>query len=374
MNDKIAFINTHKHHINDNILNQLKRKFPDFYVENIDLVNLIKSDKKLLLVNAYKTLIEYGREIILRRKKFKECFFRTEYIFKRVKEILNDKINNKEFIFTFQSNSLFDGSTEDIPHFIYTDHTHLTNLTYPMFERKKLFPPEWLEREKSIYHNATKNFTYSSNIANSIIKDYKCSSDKVTCVYAGSNVPNDMEENFVKDYSKKIILFVGIGWERKGGPDLFEAFIEVKKNHPDSKLIVIGSSPEIEDENCEVLGKINVSQLGKYYSEASIFCMPTKIEPFGIVFLEAMMHKLPIVSTRIGALTDMVDEGKNGYLVEPGDSKSLAKVLNNLLSNPDKCRRFGEVGYNIAKNKYTWDKVGERLRMQIQPYIENETV
>lgn len=370
MTAKIGFVNTHKHHINDNLYEQLKLKFPEYKVENIDLVNLIKQNKSLLTVNTFFTFAEYGFDILTRKRKFKHCFFRTKYIYNKIKLILKNKFINEDFVFTIQSNSLFDTSSNKVPHFIYTDHTHLNNLTYPMYDKNLLFPQKWIEREKLIYQNATKNFTYSSNIASSIVNDYNCLPEKVTCIFAGSNVKNrkifNSEE---KDYTKKKILFVGIDWERKGGQDLYNAFKKVQKIHSDAELIIIGSSPDIDHKNCKVLGKLNVEELSKFYNDATIFCLPTKIEPFGIVFLEAMLHKLPVVSTRIGALFDMVTDGETGYLVDPGDSDSLANILIDLLNNPKLCKKMGEMGYKKVIENYSWDKVGNRLREQIEPFI-----
>jgi glycosyltransferase involved in cell wall biosynthesis len=103
----------------------------------------------------------------------------------------------------------------------------------------------------------------------------------------------------------------------------------------------------------------------KYYCRASIFCLPTRLEPFGIVFLEAFAHKLPVVATRIGAIPDFVIPGESGYLVEPGEIDGLAQALNQLLGDPEKCRTWGRKGYEIVQENYTWEKVGQRLHETI---------
>jgi glycosyltransferase involved in cell wall biosynthesis len=104
--------------------------------------------------------------------------------------------------------------------------------------------------------------------------------------------------------------------------------------------------------------------------KSSIFCLPTKREPFGIVFIEAMMHKLPIVSNKIGALPDFVTDNENGFLVDAGDVEALAEALIKLLDNPEICKNFGEKGYSKVANTYTWEKVGERLRDNILPFLD----
>jgi glycosyltransferase involved in cell wall biosynthesis len=97
--------------------------------------------------------------------------------------------------------------------------------------------------------------------------------------------------------------------------------------------------------------------------------MPTRLEPFGIAFLEAMMHRLPVVATRIGAIPEIVQDGLTGELVVPGDTDALAKALLGFLGNPARCQRAGEAGYRRATQIYTWEHVAERIRARILPMI-----
>jgi glycosyltransferase involved in cell wall biosynthesis len=120
-----------------------------------------------------------------------------------------------------------------------------------------------------------------------------------------------------------------------------------------------------------VLGKIPVGEVSRYYKNASVFCMPTKREPFGLVFLEAMLYKLPVVATNIGAIPDFVTDNVNGYLVKSGNNAQLSASLIKLLDDPEKCRIFGEKGYNLVIEKYTWEKVGKRMKEHISKYVEN---
>jgi glycosyltransferase involved in cell wall biosynthesis len=105
--------------------------------------------------------------------------------------------------------------------------------------------------------------------------------------------------------------------------------------------------------------------LARHYAESSIFCLPTVHEPFGIAFVEAMMHRLPVVATRVGAVPDMVDDGVNGYLVSPGDARALAEALCKLLADPAHCGALGARGYQKAAHLYTWPRTGQRIRARI---------
>lgn len=366
---KIAFITAHEHPQTDNTLKILEDNFPDYKFDIIRIVDLLKKEKIIVLFNVFFTFKEYGLDLLTNRKKFKDVFFRTVFLFKKIKKMVNNKLREGDYYFSFQIGSVYDTSLEGLPHFIYTDHTHLANLGYPLFDKKCLLSSEMIELEKSIYKNATLNFTYSSNITNSIISEYSCPVEKVACVYAGSNVDIENMTSDIERYKNKNILFVGIDWERKGGPDLLEAFEKVLKKHPDSKLIIIGANPKIKNEKCIVLGRIPIEKVPDYYKNASVFCMPTKREPFGLVYLEAMLYRLPVVATNIGAIPDFVQNDTNGYLVEPGDVKGIAEALIKLLDNPQKCMTFGEYGYKLVTEKYTWEIVGKRMKEYITKSI-----
>jgi glycosyltransferase involved in cell wall biosynthesis len=173
-----------------------------------------------------------------------------------------------------------------------------------------------------------------------------------------------------KTYDNKEILFVGVHWIRKGGPQLVEAFRRVRARIPDARLTIVGCSPEIHVEGCEVRGRVSPSELAMYYQRASVFCMPTRYEPFGIVYLEAMAYKLPIVATDVGAIPDFVLNGENGFRVRPGDFGDLAERLIVLLSNPALCSSMGKRGSDIAK-QYTWERTGRIFRETIEPYVES---
>jgi glycosyltransferase involved in cell wall biosynthesis len=365
---KIAFIKRgHFSYVNARILEILTANFQDFQIEVIDLSDLI-SEKDVR--NVAYCLREYGKDILLRRKTISGSVLRTPYVFKKIKESILNRLSNQKYIFTFQTQSLFDASVPGIPHFVYTDHTHLANLHYSGFNRQDLFAWSWIECEKRIYQNATLNFTMSSNISKSIIKDYSCSPETVSCVYCGPNVQVSEDEIFEESrFSNKNILFVGINWQRKGGPILVEAFRTILGTYPDTTLTIVGCTPRISLPNCNIVGRVSLSDVKNYFKQASVFCLPTRLEPFGIVFIEAMAHKLPIIGTNIGALPDFILEGKNGYMVEPNNAQQLSQRIIKLIGSPGKCRTLGEYGHDFFRSRYTWEKTGVRICRKIEQFL-----
>lgn len=358
-------------HINESVFNELKTNFPDHKFDEIDMM-----PEKFSLEIATALLfsfLEYGRDILFGKKTFILTYNRTKYFFNRRREFLLKTLSGKNYEFTFQTQSLFDSSVPGIPNFLYTDHTHLANLNYPGYDRRLLLNRNWLELETGIYRNATMVFTMSSNILRSVTDDYGIDPGKVKCVYSGSNVKVSATETFNESrYSGRNILFVGVDWIRKGGPAMAEAFMKVLRVFPDATLTIVGCSPDIKLPNCTILGRITLEEVKKCYNKAAVFCLPTTLEPFGISFLEAMAHKLPIVATNIGAIPDFIHEGKNGHLVKPGDTDAISAAICDLFRSEDKCRLYGEYGSRLFNERYTWEKTGRRIHDHIQRFLQPE--
>lgn len=366
MRKKIAFIQPKPWPLtNVKIAEALAKQFSNYDIEVINTEDLIKAKFNILVINTFLTWITYGKDIATGSKKFKDAFWRTPYIFQTIRKLLKQKLSKQSYFFTFQAQSLFDCSLPNVPHFIYTDHTHLANLNYPDFNIKKLYPEKWVDLERQIYANAVKIFVQSSNIQKSMIEQYQQPPDKVICVYAGNNVETDISVTEDKSYTEQNILFVGLDWERKGGPELIEAFKLVLDKHPNASLTIAGAKPNLQVRNCKILGKIASADLRTYYETATLFCMPTRLEPFGIVFLEAMQARLPIIGTNVGAIPDFLQNNWNGILVEPGDIQGIANGIIKLLENPDLCRLYGDRNLNLIKNLYSWQAVSQKIHIHI---------
>lgn len=367
--EKAAFIKWGSFsHTNESVLDLLRKRFPGFSIETIDLFTDLVGNRDVMAI--LHSLREYGWDIFLGRKTLGQTYLRTPYIFDMIREAVLLKLSNRGYAFTLQTQSMFDASIPGTPHFVYTDHTHLANLQDPRFDPRRLYSSAWIAKERDIYHNATINFTMSTNVSRSIIEDYGCSPDKVACVYGGANVSPD-EDEILNDerYASKNILFVGVDWRMKGGPTLTEAFKTVLASHPDATLTIVGCSPTPDVPNCRVLGVLPPSLVKPCYQSAALFCLPTTLEAFGIAFLEAMTHRLPVIGTRIGALPEFILDGKNGFLVEPNDPALLAERILQLLKSPSDCKAFGEYGHGLIRERYTWDNTGERMAEIMKPFI-----
>jgi phosphatidylinositol alpha-1,6-mannosyltransferase len=106
------------------------------------------------------------------------------------------------------------------------------------------------------------------------------------------------------------------------------------------------------------LGDIPDDQLGAVYAQADVFAMTSmphrqSVEGFGLVYLEAGAHGLPIVAHAIGGVPEAVVDGETGLLVRPGDTAALTRAFDRLLGDPTLRRRLGEAGRARALSR-TW--------------------
>jgi glycosyltransferase involved in cell wall biosynthesis len=148
------------------------------------------------------------------------------------------------------------------------------------------------------------------------------------------------------------ILCVAHLYPRKNVATLLAAMTRLSNQ---AVLRVVGTGPDLArlerrarelglGRRVEFLGHVAFDRLAGEYRRADIFCLPSRQEGFGIVFLEAMAAGLPIVAARAAAVPELVSDGESGILVAPDNPGDLAAALDRLLSDPEERRRMGETG------------------------------
>ncbi len=120
-----------------------------------------------------------------------------------------------------------------------------------------------------------------------------------------------------------------------------------------------------------------VEYLGPQYGEdkhlcfawADMFVFPTKIDVFGIVMLEAMQHRVPVIASRMAAIPDVVKDGETGFLVEPGSVQDLAEKMEQLAKDPELQLQMGQRGYEHYKAQFTVDIYERNLKMVFEKVL-----
>ena len=133
----------------------------------------------------------------------------------------------------------------------------------------------------------------------------------------------------------------------KGLPILRQAILKVRKKIPDLKAVLVSG------------GQYTGKSLIKAYKRAHVFVLSSLAEGQPITLLEAWAAKLPVVVTNVGDNAKMVQDGVNGYLVEPNNVVQLTQAILKVLRARTKNTKMGEAGYELVKQEYSWDKVAE---------------
>jgi glycosyltransferase involved in cell wall biosynthesis len=154
------------------------------------------------------------------------------------------------------------------------------------------------------------------------------------------------------------VLFIGGRWEAKGGPDLLAA---VEPHLAKGvRLDVVTQEPFDAPDGVHMhTAEPGSSLVPELFSRADVFCLPTYIDAVPFVALEAMASGVPVVSTRVGSIPELVGEG--GLCCEPGDRAALTQALGTLLEDPARRRALGEAGRARAEEHYDARKTTPRL-------------
>jgi glycosyltransferase involved in cell wall biosynthesis len=159
-----------------------------------------------------------------------------------------------------------------------------------------------------------------------------------------------------------VILSVGRLEPAKDQKILIEAFRLAAADHPEAQLRLVGNGSRREQlislaAGYGLAGRVQVlparPDLRPLFQEAAVFALSSLEEGLPNVVLEAMVSGLPVVATRVGGLPEVVQPGRTGWLVPPGDAPALAAALSHLLSDPETAQAFGRAGREHAVRDFS---------------------
>jgi phosphatidylinositol alpha-1,6-mannosyltransferase len=166
----------------------------------------------------------------------------------------------------------------------------------------------------------------------------------------------------------------------KGHDQLLAVWPLVRQAIPDAQLIIAGTGDDVPrltaaarqaggGEGIFFTGRISDATLEALYPRTAVFAMPARAEGFGIVYLEAMRHRLPCVAGIHDAAGEVVEHGKTGFLVDQSKPEELGAVLIQLLANPPLREQMGDAGLRRLKVLFTFDQFQTRLAAILAPFL-----
>lgn len=235
-------------------------------------------------------------------------------------------------------------------------------------------------REASVYADAARIFTLSERLRQTFIDRFGIPAGRVETVFAGPNFEIGKSPPVPESLgSEPVVLFAGRAFARKGGDLMLEAFRRVRERMPEARLIVMGPDAlpggAPPPAGVELLGYVDKdteagrAALFDAYARSRVFCLPTRFEAFGIVYLEAMHYELPCIGPRLWAVPEIIEDGVTGLLVPPEDPAALAEALLALLGDPSRARAMGRAGKARLLERFTWTHVVRRMLRAVGPLV-----
>lgn len=232
--------------------------------------------------------------------------------------------------------------------------------------------------EESLFLNSADAIVVCSDFSKTLVDDLTGGEKQVLVAHPGLNVPLHSIGPELKESRKKInLLFVGYLTPRKGVDTLIKCFNILRADYGMKNLsLSIAGDMKSDEGYVDALKKLCISydlngsvtffghvsndKLDDLYSSADIFVFPSNLEGFGMVLIEAMYHRLPIVTTDVGAIPSLIRDGINGLLVPPQDPEKLALAIIRLIENPELRRTLGDANKQLV-NTFKWDATVNRI-------------
>lgn len=206
-------------------------------------------------------------------------------------------------------------------------------------------------------------------------------SAKMDVVYPGFPTPAPIRRQGRKGFT---FLFVGTDFERKGGFEVVEAFESVGARHPQARLVLVSPDPRErnpdraihswvpESRRNAILGRLEAMRrrgqvdchplqdrtrlYGEIYPMADVFVMPSRAEGFGFTNVEALSFGLPVISSRLGSIAEVIDHGVTGLLVPPGDVSAISLAMERFAADRSLALRMGEAARSAFLARFTLER------------------
>ena len=274
----------------------------------------------------------------------------------------------KLMLSTFGANNMFllAGFFKGVPHRI---ATHRTISSHFQSSRFKLLRKRW------VFKMATEIMTNSEATKEDLITTFGVPAKKIFVTYNAVINPN-----IQNDRDPDLLVYAGRLSENKGTPVLLEAFAKLKQEAPNLHLKLLGGTPSevkkykaMADElgltdRVSFLGSQPRAEVLLQFSKARYAVVPSLSEGFGFVVIEAFSVQTPVIGSNTGGIKEIIRDGKDGLLVEPGNVDDLSKAMLSLSQDFDQVLNLGKSAHQRFLNTFELHRVVQ----QLSTYIANK--
>jgi phosphatidylinositol alpha-1,6-mannosyltransferase len=210
--------------------------------------------------------------------------------------------------------------------------------------------------------------------------------DRIHRIPPGVDQVKDADAN--RDGPPTLLTVARLEDEYKGHDVVLRALKVIRERVPDATWVVVGEGAlrsRLErlavdygvEEQVRFLGELSDRERDRWYRDAHVFVMPSRLpaggggEGFGIVYMEAAAHALPVVAGDVAGARDAVIHGETGLLVDPTDHLAVADATAGLLLDPEKRTRLGRRGAERAA-AFAWPKIARRVEDLVLELAERD--
>jgi starch synthase len=299
--------------------------------------------------------------------------------------IPDDEINRSDVVIGFDtsSNILVDRAARARRPLILDQTIAHPRAKAVVYDRIRKQFPEWAadleERLHTVtsaedYEHAKANrITVASSFTKTTLVDQGVDPEKISLNPYGVNLERFSRQHELPTRRPFRFIFAGLVCARKGIPLLLRAWNALPSK--DAELWIVGPMTPVASANIaeipqvKMVGKVPNHVLATLMSESDVFVFPSYFEGFGLVLLEAMAAGLPVLTTTATAGRDIVTEGRDGFVIEPGDMDALISQMEFCLSARDRITEMGRRARATAE-RFSWDAYGDRWVTILQDVVK----
>jgi glycosyltransferase involved in cell wall biosynthesis len=333
-------------------MNCLSSAFNSIAVENKKIQRFISLFSKLF----YGTPIELNRGFLMR------------YLNAAKVKSLTARSNSRSTLHTGTLDLPFLIFPANQKHYLYCDFTWNLAIQSPYLSSriKKIKSLEQLERRAFLQMEHI--FPISEFVKENLISHYGIPEGKITVAGTGLGVIKPFFGQ--KEYTNHKILYAAKGlFKNKGGDLVLEAFQMAWRKNPSLELIIVGHNEythKIHIPNVITYGFIPDEELQSLFDECSLFLMPAIHEPWGLVYLEALACKMPIVGLNRNSFPEISGYGQYGFMLDDPNPAKLCDIILDAFAHPQLLAEIGEKGQRYCLEKYSWNHTLSKIIQTIK--------
>lgn len=255
-----------------------------------------------------------------------------------------------------------------------------------------------LQKEEEIVKEADLIISLSEEEKSQLINLYQAQAEKIFIVPPGLDIEhfrpvekNQARETLHLPLDYFLVLYLGrLEW-RKGLGTLIKSLSLLKEKISKVMLIIVGgkifgahknpddfaeyerlrqkAKEEGVGDLVKFVGQVPHQRVYLYLSAADVLAIPSYYEPFGLVALEGMASKTPVVASRVGGLKEIIQDGENGLLVEPYNPYELSEKIFLLFQNKELAKTLTEKAFNFVQTKFSWSEVAQKISQILISYF-----